>query len=367
MDWSDTKTRQEFEWLRLMARLKYDSYRDFQAGIRFLENLATWLQQFCKSERRTAYDFVRKHLVYITPSEMQKLAEQFYPRIILDRVVQMVAAERKIPTYSVFSDEDTTKAIQKLLRQTLVMGLSDGARLDIVRHANVGRLNNEQIALTTQIDAAKWEDLLKELREELNDDTALFRLVCLVDDFTGSGTSFLRWNQEKKEWSGKLIRFWKSVTDARKALCDAPIFDSAWQLSIHHYISSSQADVEINKSLDVAKTAFEATDWASEIHVSTGFLLPADIKVDATKSYYKEFHALTQHYYNTSIETKHTIVGGVEHIGLGFAGCALPLVLEHNTPNNSVALLWAETRDRDKTGDPAHAMRPLFRRRQRHV
>ena len=39
-----------------------------------------------------------------------------------------------------------------------------------------------------------------------------------------------------------------------------------------------------------------------------------------------------------------------------------PLVLEHNTPNNSVALLWAETAG----GDTALAMRPLFRQRRRH-
>lgn len=43
------------------------------------------------------------------------------------------------------------------------------------------------------------------------------------------------------------------------------------------------------------------------------------------------------------LRTTHTDVGGVEHLGLGYGGCALPLVLDHNTPNNSVALLWAET------------------------
>jgi hypothetical protein len=28
----------------------------------------------------------------------------------------------------------------------------------------------------------------------------------------------------------------------------------------------------------------------------------------------------------------------------GYANCALPLVLEHNTPNNSISLLWADRR-----------------------
>ena len=38
-----------------MARLKYDGYRDFQASMRFIESLATWLQQFEPHERETAY------------------------------------------------------------------------------------------------------------------------------------------------------------------------------------------------------------------------------------------------------------------------------------------------------------------------
>ncbi len=34
MDWTDDRARQEFEWLKLMARLKYDGYRDwFLSGI----------------------------------------------------------------------------------------------------------------------------------------------------------------------------------------------------------------------------------------------------------------------------------------------------------------------------------------------
>jgi hypothetical protein len=54
-------------------------------------------------------------------------------------------------------------------------------------------------------------------------------------------------------------------------------------------------------------------------------------------------------------------VGG-EQAHYGFAKTGLFLVLEHNTPNNSIALLWAEA-DGDS---PAPPMRPLFRRRQRH-
>ena len=70
MAWSDEHARKEFRWLRLMARLKYDGYRDFQAGMRFIESLATWLQQFDPGERETAYGFVRRSLVYVGPGEI---------------------------------------------------------------------------------------------------------------------------------------------------------------------------------------------------------------------------------------------------------------------------------------------------------
>ena len=50
MNWPDDRARDEFQWLRLMARLKYDGYHDFHAGMRFVESLVTWLQQFRNSQ-----------------------------------------------------------------------------------------------------------------------------------------------------------------------------------------------------------------------------------------------------------------------------------------------------------------------------
>jgi hypothetical protein len=136
--------------LRLMARLKYDGYRDFQAGMRFIESLATWLQQFTPAEREAAYEFVRRTLVYIGPGEMQRLVEQFYPRTVRDRFVRTIAIKRGIPTYRVLADVDARSAVERLRRQTLFMGLSDGARIDTVRHANVGLISNEQLVLATR-------------------------------------------------------------------------------------------------------------------------------------------------------------------------------------------------------------------------
>lgn len=366
MSWDDDRANSEFGWLKLMARLKYDGYRDFQAGMRFVETLATWLQQFKPEERETAYAFLRERLIYVGPAEMQRLVEQFYPRTVRDRILKIVAAERKMPIYRILADDDARASAERLRRQTLFMGLSDGARIDTVRHSNVGLLSNEQLVIATQVDKEKWEDLLGNLREDVKDANALFRLVYLIDDFAGTGTSFFRYKAEKKKWSGKLMRFKDSVEGAAKAMDGKSPFAAQWELGVHHYLASHEASQAIRARLDEAKQKLSSPGWASDIHVSFGAVLPADIKIGAIPERDDAFVALTKTYYNDHIRTKHTDVGGVEHMGLGYGGCALPLVLDHNTPNNSAALLWAETGATDRTGAPAPAMRPLFRRRQRH-
>ena len=369
MGWTDDRARGEFNWLKLMARLKYDGYRDFQAGMRFIESLVTWLQQFKQlQERETAYEFVRHTLVYIGPGEMRRVVEQFYPRTVRDQIVRMVAAECGIRPYHVLSNEKARAAEKRLRRQILFMGLSDGAHIDTIRHTNSSLLKNEQFVQVTQVDIEKWKDLLDNLRKDLEEPCAGFRVVYLVDDFAGTGTTFLRLDEEKKEWKGKLIRFKNSVKNANDALGGDKLFADDWILCIHHYIASRAAVDAIEKRLEKAKSTdafFEG--WAQDICPSYGMVFPSEFPINAIPGCHDDFIRLTQNYYDPTIQTKHTGVGGVSHLGLGYGGCALPLVLEHNTPNNSVALLWAVTNGDVRNEVHAPAMRPLFRRRQRHV
>ena len=93
MEWSDDRARDEYQWLRLMSRFKYDSYRDFVAGARFLEYLITWLTQFEIPDRQTAYDFVRRRLVYVGSAELTKLVELCYFETVKPKIT--AAAARK--------------------------------------------------------------------------------------------------------------------------------------------------------------------------------------------------------------------------------------------------------------------------------
>lgn len=356
MGWDDEISRREFAWLRLMSRMKYDGYQEFLAGMRFIESLTDWLQQFKAEHRLTAYGFIRENLVFVSLSEMRHLVELFYPETVQPRLLRKVAQQRGIPVYRVWADIQAAEAYLKLLRKTLFIELSDGGRIDIFRRANARLIGNEQIVTAPRINADKWKDLLGNLRKDTNDGTARFSLVYLVDDFTASGTTLLR--QEGKKWTGKLWRFWDDVSKDGIA---NEVFEDDWKLCVHHYISTTQSEMTIMQRDADIRSALSADGWFRAIEFSAGMLFPSDYAV--TPSTHRQFGELIQTYYDDDIMSKneHMKKGG-EDARYGFGKCGLPLVLEHNTPNNSLALLWAET-----NGEAGkHAMRPLFRRQQRH-
>lgn len=352
MGWDEELAQREFAWLRLMSRMKYDSYQDFPAGIRFIESLAYWLQQFEFAERPAAYEFIRKNLVFIGAAEMRHLVELFFPDTIQPRLLQWVARSRGIPLYRVWANADSTQLYRTMLRKTLFIELSDGARIDVFRRSNAGVINNEQVVTTPRLIRGKWNELLTDLRKATGNPDERFSAVYLVDDFIGSGTTLLR--KQKGVWSGKLIKFWDDVGE----VVDSH-FEPDWAVCVHHYIATFQADHSARRNSDAVRTEKGATNWFANIEFTCGMLLPQSFPIDVSQ--YPAFGALIQKYYDPSIETEHIKLGG-DDARLGFSKCALPLILEHNTPNNSIALLWAETE-----GIGAPAMRPLFRRRQRHV
>jgi len=351
MGWDNDRARREFVWLKLMSRFKYDGYHDFVAGMRFVESLASWIQQFLPSERESAYAFLRSRMVYVGTAEMNHLVDQAYPETIRRCLVRAVAQRSGVPTYRVWATPDATRAYNRLLRQTLFMGLSDGARIDVFRRSNAGIVSNEQVVVGMQIADEKWTDLLATLQKDVHP-TAKFAYVYLLDDFVGSGKTLLR--KDGKSWKGKLLKFWDNVKTRISTH-----FEDDWVLCVHHYLASHQASKGV-RDTEAEIRAARAARWFQHVEFSFGTILPSSLPIDRTRD--PNLMALIDKYYDDALETEHTSVGGGD-VRLGFGGCALPLVLEHNTPNNSIALLWAETRGLNGK----HSMRPLFRRRQRHT
>lgn len=352
MGWDDQTAGEEYQWLGFMAKLKYDGYRDFVAGARFLESLAGWLRQFNPEDRPAAYALMKDKLIYFGPIEIRRLVESFYPDVVYPWAVKEVARRKQVPDWLVSSREPAE--LRKLLRQTLFVALSEGAHTDAMRHATPG-LSNEQIIVSHQVDDEKWAGLVEDLRRDTEDPNALFARAYLLDDFTASGTTLIR-REPNGAWKGKIPKFLERVQMAEGT---ASIFENGWTLGVHHYISTVQAD-----DASAARIAEFRQDGKVPIpdvlDMTYGYLLPSSTKNDVEAEPLK---TLIHRYYDEAIETHHNKAGGgATAIHAGYKDCALTVVLDHNTPNNSLPILWAESE-----GESGHPMRPLFRRRQRHT
>lgn len=367
MSWNDDEARQEFRWLTFMSQYKYDDYSDYLAGVRFLECLATWLQQFDGTDRQVAYQYLKTNLIYNSTAELHRLVEKLYPEHIQPDIVQAVSEKLNIPRYKVWATTDATSEFDWQLRKALFLGLSDGARIDVLRRANAGIISNEQIVASTQIDTAKWRSLVKDLRQDLEQikpgtgESAKFAKIYLIDDFTASGTSLIRKNQDGTAFKGKLERFHHSIESAKADLQAeyGEILEENWELIVHHYICTENAKTVIHTRYQEALDS--GVQWFNNVRFSFSLILPAEVALDTTSGH--PFVEICRKYYDNSIENKHSAECGDKNMTFGYCQCALPLILEHNTPNNSLPLFWAETSGQNGQ----HAMRPLFRRRQRHV
>ena len=367
MSWDDDEAREEFRWLTFMSQYKYDDYSDYLAGVRFLESLATWLQQFDVADRRVAYQYIKNNLIYNSTAELHRLVEKLYPEHIQPRIVQAVSNKLGIQKHRVWATAEATAEFDWQLRKALFMGLSDGAKIDVLRRANVGIISNEQIVASTQVDTTKWQSFIKDLRQDLEQikpgtgNAAKFSRIYLIDDFTASGTSLIRKSSDAPEFKGKLERFFRSIEEAKSSLYKdyGDILEDNWELIVHHYICTESAkNVIISRYQEVLDNGLQ---WFNNVYFTFSLVLPADVALDKNSGH--PFVEICKKYYNDSIENKHTAECGDKEMSFGYCQCALPLVLEHNTPNNSLPLLWAETTSQNGQ----HAMRPLFRRRQRHA
>jgi hypothetical protein len=165
----------------------------------------------------------------------------------------------------------------------------------------------------------------------------------LVDDFSGSGYTLLHWSEEEGRWDGKLVRLKKHLDELiRDGLVarDASVY-------LILYLASASACCNLRECIDRA-----GLGWDLKVVQS----LP-----DSLSQIGNPIAALSRQYFDPVLRDEHKAKGG-DDPSIGFGGLALPLVLHHNTPNNSVGLLWADTSERNDGVN----RRALFPRRERH-
>ena len=356
MNWDDATKAQERARLETLAVYKYDQYQQFAPGRRFLESLALWLRQFAPEERNLAYGFVCQRLIFISDDELNHLVDLAFPTIVRPVLLDDAAADAGItPSYRVKAIVDST-AYRCLLRRTLVLGLSDGARTDQFRRVNPHAISHEQVFHAYDVSEAKADDMRSKLEKDLKSiqgkspspEDATFKYIVLLDDFTASGTSYVRRNIETKLWEGKIPRI-ISELEKNEGLGGC-IAQSGVRLLVVIYIASEQALNHIGQAL----TTLPFKKGSLEFHVV--FHLSQSVRIDpeAEKDI---FHLIgSKRYFDVRADDEHGEIGGTT-VQYGFADGRLPVVLNHNTPNNSIYLLWAED---------GHNVLGLFPRVSRH-
>ena len=274
MAWDNVRTTHEYDWLRLMSAVKYDNYADFAAGSGFIEALVDWMRQFDKEDRETAYRLVKTRLVFISSAEMQRLIEAFLPEFVTPYLRASVASDNDIQPYEVWAYKRTADAFDDRLRKCLFVGLSDGSRIDILRRTNAGELSQEQVVPMMNVNREKWISLGRDL-EQARGDGAKFEDVFLVDDFTASGTTFIRLKDGQPK--GKLPNFERMVSEAQKELAsDFPIAKN-YRLHIHHYISTVQAYEALRDRIKEVVPKLPTKSFRGKIMIREGLLLPGTL------------------------------------------------------------------------------------------
>jgi len=354
MDWTPEDVARERPDLQALAIYKYDEYQRFFPGMRFVESLASWLSQFEQlDERRKAYAFVKKRMLFCSAAELNHLVSIAYHDHVRPWLLKRVARDEGIDGHLV-GRVAVHPQFRVRQRQCLFLGLSDGARTDVFRRANSTELSHEQILQTYEVSAPRVEELLSKLSDGIAAilgatppvEETKFRTVVLLDDFSGSGLSYVR-RGEGNSLKGKIGEFHCDLMRADGYMHQ--LVDVAHlEVIVVLYVATEQARTHLE--------SFAGEMWSERgAECSIMVLSPLTGVRPIARDDDDEMVAIIEKYYDPSIEDQHTKVGGTD-LKYGFSGCGLPLVLGHNTPNNSLALLWADTGQ----------MRGLFPRVSRH-
>ena len=319
--------------LQLLAYYKYDHYQRFGPGRRFIESLALWLNRLDSKDRPAALELVEKNLVFFSDNEISHLVETTYPDVIVQERLRLVAEENGIPTYKV-GELSRHVRFKELRLKSLYLGLSDGARTNELRRASNHQINNEQIWQAYELGEQKSESMLEKLKAELEKadfkpQSPHFNLVWLMDDFSGSGNTYIRYDSKNGKYKGKLKKVYEQLH--QRSLIDP----SYYEVFLVLYVATRQA--------------IDHIEYWSERFTSEYGYKPLQLRVlckleqnlaltENPTSSIAELLA-NEKYFDEKANDTHMQVGGADG-RLGFANCALPVVLFHNNPNNSIYLFW---------------------------
>lgn len=255
---------------------------------------------------------------------------------------------------------DNSNEFKSHKRKTLFIGLSDGSHIDIIRRNSY--LDNDQVLTNYYPDDNKVKDLGDKLDESgdlANDANKKFESIVLIDDFTASGSSFIR-KKEDGTFGGKLPTFFKALNDNDKF---KKLLTDNYEIHLYFLIATENALTYIQELLEQFMQQYNnikvKVDCVQKLYDDAKFTshheedAKAMLEIISRKRFVNE-PMLTEAY-------KKSYAGGDDSYHLGYKQCALTVVLNHNTPNNSLPIIWQPKRE-----DKNEPLYPLFYRITRH-
>ena len=353
MKWEAQTLASERAALEFMGSMKYDAYDRYMPGMRFMSSLVQWLNDIEEEDRDEAYKFIKEKLVFISSTQMNYLVDLLYDSKIRPILLDMATTETDMPSYK-RSSQVVRNRFEIEKRSALVVGRSDGAHTDILRRS--AGFNNEQVLTNYYPDGKKLKDMLDELRkdEKLKGiEKPYFRRIFLIDDFTASGKSFIRYDESDGEYHGKLKKIINELCTKNKKNNEGKVdikhmsylldpLQEKIQIDILFCIATEKARTNIKSNLD---DYLKSVGWQDKVEFNIYIVqlledkLSNDIKTDndLVKVLKKE-----KHFVEECVISKSYKVGKNDSPWLGFDECALPVVLAHNTPNNSLPIIWQD-------------------------
>ena len=350
MKWDAQTLASERAALEFMGSMKYDAYDRYMPGMRFMSSLVQWLNDIEEEDRDEAYKFIKEKLVFISSTQMNYLVDLLYDSKIRPILLDMATTETGMPSYKRSSNVVHNRfEIEK--RSALVVGLSDGAHTDILRRS--AGFSNEQVLTNYYPDGKKLKDMLNELRKDdklKSIEKPYFRRIFLIDDFTASGKSFIRYDESDGKYHGKL----KKIIDE---LCTRGYVEKGQKIEHLSYLLNPEQKIQIDILFSIAtekaKTSIKdnlddylkSVGWQDKVEFNIHIVqlledkLSNDIKSDnnLVRVLKKD-----KHFVEECVISKSYKVGKNDSSWLGFDECALPVVLAHNTPNNSLPIIWQD-------------------------
>lgn len=338
----------EYYDLQALGNSGYDDYMQFRPGMRFVASLAMWLKRFPLEKRAAAYEFVKKHVLFITRAQMEQLVSVAYPDYVIPVLAKQIAGDESnsLRRWDV-SKTLRSKEFDMLHKRCLFMGMSDGSHIDEFRRSS-SKIDHEQVTRTHEINKARADKLHKKLEERTkpSGQKAYFQNVFLLDDFSATGTSYISEDGQ----SGKIAAFHKSITSTEDPLHGLVDLED---LKVHVilYVATERAVATI---LDNGRKLFAPIQFSvTAIHT-----IPDSVKFDESANPEFAKLVLDERFGYKDIFDEHMTAENSPQPWLGFGSCGLPLVLYHNTPNNSLPILY---RNDDRT-----EFKGLFPRVRRH-